>query len=158
MALIYIEDNDVTNHYNSFNVSLTKFKEWMDTLKSENNQAKVTNLGEGRYKVDLPVISCTGSDVETLFQIPFMHVLEKVEMKHTDILNANSIDELAYYIYHKQHPNLWFLFVTVEQSIASDILDDYANFVHERGQYKLISNTSATDKLFVAVYIRATGD
>lgn len=155
MSLIHIDDRDT---YNYAAVPLPKFKGWLDALKSENGLSKVTNLGEGRYKLDLPAITCTGVDVDTLFQIPFMHVLEKVEVKHVDISDVDSNDVLSYFLFHKHHPNLWFLFLTVENNVASDSLDDYANFRHERGQYKLTSNTTLTDKLFVAVYVRATGD
>lgn len=157
MGIIDIDDRDVINNFYE-GVSPEKLKGWLGSLKAENALSRVNNLGEGRYKLDLPVITCTAGDVTVFFQIPFMHVFEKMEIKHVNSANVNSTTPLTYYIEHKQNPNLWMRFLAVDSSVGSDIVDEYANFRHERGQYKLITNTTNTDKLYIAIYIKVTGE
>jgi hypothetical protein len=137
---------------------LTKYKEWLGILKGENLTARINNLGEGRFKIDIPVIGCTGSDVETHLNIPFMHIFEKMETKHTDNVQADSNDALTYAISHRHHPNLWLVFLAITSSISSDIVDEFVNYRHEKGEYKLITNSTNTDLLYIACYIKVTGD
>ena len=157
MGLIDIDDRDVYNYYQVQADPLT-FQKYLNSLKSENKTANIVNLGEGRFKLDLPAIVCTGADVTTLFQIPFMHVLEKLEIKHVDSVYADSIDALTYSLSHRMNPNLWLIVLSVINSISSDIIDEYANFRHERGQYKILSNSTNTDIILMSVYLRYTGD
>ena len=157
MGLIDIDDRDVYNYYQVQADPLT-FQKYLNSLKSENKTANIVNLGEGRFKLDLPAIVCTGADVTTLFQIPFMHVLEKLEIKHVDAAYADSIDAMTYSLSHRMNPNLWLIVLSVINSISSDIIDEYANFRHERGQYKILSNSTNTDIILMSVYLRYTGE
>jgi len=158
MGIIDIDDRDVINNNYYTITTPEQLKTWLGQIKAENSLSRVNNLGEGRFKLDLPVIICTAGDVTAYFQIPFMHVFEKMEIKHVNSADVNSTTVLSYYIEHKQNPNLWMRFLAVDNSIGSDIIDEYANFRHERGQYRLITNSTNTDKLYVAIYIKVTGD
>ena len=79
MALINVDDRDVVNNF-TIAASSTKevFKQWLMELKANNPTAEITTLGEGRYQLVLPVITCTGSDVHTRFNIPHAHQLLRV--------------------------------------------------------------------------------
>ena len=157
IGLIHIDDRDVINNYYA-QADPKTLQRYLNSLKSENKTANVSNLGEGRFKIDLPGITCTGADVTTLFQIPFMHVFEKLEIKHVNSAYADSIDAMSYSVSHRMNPNLWLIVLTVIDSVSSDIIDEYANFRHERGQYKIISNSTNTDIILMSVYIRYTGE
>ena len=156
MGLIDIDDRDVINNFYASS-SPERLKLYQDRLKAENNQSKVSNLGGKRYKLDLPVVTCTGGDVLTYFQVPFMNMLERIEIKHVDSLNSDSNDLLSYSISHKQFPNFWMIIFNIENIIYPDIIDEYQNY-YESGQYKIISNSTNTDKLYISVYIKITED
>lgn len=161
MGFIDIDDRDVFNYYETGIAGTpiaAKFKEWLGRLKAENLTARINNLGGGTFKIDLPVITCTGSDVQTLFNIPFMHIFEKMELKHVDSSDADSTDALTYSVSHQQYPNLWLIFLAVVNSIKADIVDEFVNYRHEQGQYLFITNSTNTDKLYIALYIKVTGE
>ena len=155
MGIIDIDDRDVINNFYA-QADPKTLQRYLNSLKSENKTANVINLGEGRFKIDLPGITCTGSDVTTLFQIPFMHVLEKLEIKHVDSVYADSVDALTYSLFHRML-NLWLLLYSINDTFASDIIDEYVGYYHERGQYKLSSNSTNTNIILISVYIRYTG-
>lgn len=157
MVLINIDDRDTHNYYSS-QVTTKKFKEWLLQLKSEIPSAIINHLGNGIYKIDISPIQCTGSDVNTIFMIPFMHKLLKIAIKHTDLNDINSIDLLTYSVSHLHSPNLSILINSMDDIIVSDIIDEYDGYHHVRGQYLLISNTTHTDKLYVSIYINITGE
>ena len=157
MGIIDIDDRDVINNYYA-QADPKTLQRYLNSLKSENKTANIVNLGEGRFKIDLPAIVCTGADVTTLFQIPFMHVLEKLEIKHVDSVYADSIDALTYSLSHRMNPNQWLIILAIIESLSSNIVDEFVNFRHERGQYKIISNSTNTDIILMSVYLRYTGD
>ena len=157
MALINIDDRDTIHQYYTGQPGKS-WKVYQDRLKAENMQARVTTLGAGRFKIDLPVITCTGSNVTTWFTIPFMHSLEKMELKHVDSAGADSTDVVTYSISVNQHPNLSRTIFQIVDSIASDITDEYTNYYFEAGQYKLVFNSTNTDKLYVSITFQYTGD
>ena len=163
MGIIDIDDRDVFNYYEvgaecGPTPATNKFKEWLGRLKAEIPTAIINHLGAGRYKIDLPSIPCTGAAVTTIINIPFMHQLQKMEIKHVDASNADSTDALDYAVSHRHHPNLWMLLLNVIDSVASDIIDEYIDYFMGRGEYQLVTDSIATDVLYISVYIRITGD
>ena len=136
-----------------------KFKVWLTMLKNElPANVIVDHLGDGRYRLELPYIGCTGSDVEQIINIPFMHQLLKMELKHTDSANADATDALTYSLYQRYHANTWAIITIITDSIASDMTDEYIDYYKLRGEYRLIVNTTNTDRAHVAFYIKITGE
>ena len=157
MGLINIDDRDVHNYYGVMN-NQVNFKDQLLRLKSNNSTAIVVNLGHGRYKLNLPVVLCTGSSVISRLNIPFMHVFEKVEIKHVNSVDIDSSASLDYLIQHKHHQSYWMTLLSIESSVSSDIIDEYDNFYLERGDYQIISTSLSSDKLLIAVYVLWTGE
>jgi len=162
MALFEIDDRDTVNNYYEMAdkiaaVPATKYKEWMGRLKAENPKAVINHLGSGIFKLDLEAITCTGADVTTRFNIPFMHDMKKMEIKHTDSAKADSVNALSYTVNHRHHPNLWLLLLNVTATTASDIIDEYIEYYMQSGEYKLVTNTTNTEKLYISVYINIKG-
>ena len=152
MGLINIDDRDTTNNYYTHNEANHKIQ--LDLLKSELKTSRVNHLGYGRFKIDLPVIPCTGSDVEILFNIPFMHELQKMEIKHTDSSDADSIDSFDYSLQKRTQENLLFYIHNITDIVVSDMYDEFVGYYHERCQYRLVSNTTNTDKLYISIFIQ----
>ena len=157
MGIIDIDDRDVYNYYQVQADPLT-FQKYLNSLKSENKTANIVNLGEGRYKLDLPAIVCTGADVTTLFQIPFMHMLDKIELKHTDINGIDSTDSLQFSLSHRIYPNLWIMMSHISNLVDSDLIFVYNDYRYERGQYLINITSTNTTKVYLAIYIKFTGD
>lgn len=136
-----------------------KFKEWLTMLKNElPTDVKVDHLGGGRYRIELAYIECTGSDVEQIINIPFMHQLLKMELKHTDSSNVDANDALTYSLYQRFHANTWAIITTISDSTASDMTDEYIDYYKLRGEYRLLVDTTNTDRAHIAFYIRITGE
>lgn len=158
MGLIDIDDRDIFNYFTAAPiVAREELKQWLMELKANNPTAKVITLGNGIYQLDIPTITCTGSNVNTRFNIPHMHQLLRVAIKHTDNSNVDSTDSLAYSISKRQYPNLWMLLLNIDESTASDIRDEYIDYYMELGEYLIISNSTNTDRLYVNVLIKITG-
>lgn len=158
MAIINIDDRDVNNYFAATPIkSQEQLKQWLMELKANNPTAKVIPLGNGVYQLDLPTIICTGSDINTRFNIPHMHQLLRVGIKHTDSVNVDSTDSLAYSLSKRHYPNLWMLLLNIDESTASDILDEYIDYYMELGEYLLISNSTNTDLLHINILIKITG-
>ena len=159
MVLVEINDQDTTinNIMHVAEAKATEFKRWLMEIKGNNPTATVKALGEGRYQITLEAIDCTGADVNTRFNIPLMHQLIMMEIKHTDVNDADSIDALAYSVSKRPHPNLWMLLLNIEETTASDIMDEYEDFYRTLGEYLLVTNSTITDKLQINVTIRVTG-
>lgn len=136
-----------------------RFKVWQTMLKNELPADVIVNhLGDGRYRLELPYIECTGADVEQILNIPFMHQLLKMELKHTDNVNADGNDALTYSLYQKFHANTWALITIISDSTASDMTDEYINYYKLRGEYRLLVNTTNTDRAHIAFFIKITGE
>lgn len=129
----------------------------LSRLRAENPLARINHLGNGRYKLDLPKITATGADVETIFNIPYMHAMERMETKHVDSALADSSNSYDYSVSHRHHPGLWILILAITGSTASDIIDEYQGYVFEKGEFKLTTNTTATELLYISAYIKITG-
>ena len=108
------------------------------------------------YKIDFTV-NCTGSDVESSIIIPFMHEITKLEIKHVTSAGNNSFSELNYSLKKSTPNNLLMELYRFDDCVQSDIYDEYSNFLHERCQYFLTSNSINTDKIYVSFYIKYTG-
>jgi len=163
MGLIDIDDRDVINYYGNTSGEAPepvgdKFKEWLGILKGEMPTSVINHLGAGRYKIDMPVVTCTGSDVTTVFNVPFMHKFQKMDIKHVDAAKADSNNPLDYTVSHRHHPNLWLMLLDITDSIASDIIDEYIDYNMDRGEYRIVSDSTNTELLYISVYIRLTGN
>ena len=158
MGLIDVDDRDVFNYFTTTSIKSNEFlKQWLMELKANNPAAKVITLGSGVYQLDLPTIICTGSDVNTRFNIPHMHQLLRMRMKHTDSGDANSTDSLAYSTSKRHYPNLWMLLLNIGETTASDIVDEYIGYYMQLGEYLIISNSTNTGKLHISITIKITG-
>ncbi len=163
MVLDYIDDRDTfisqTLTLEQMDTLEKKFKVWQTAIKNElPPDAMVTNLSDGRFKIDLATITCTGAQVKNIFNIPFMHQLLKVEIKHTYSANADSANPLDYSLSHRHHPNLWMLVLDVSASVASDIIDEYQEYFMSRGEYKFLTDSTNTELLHISVYIKIVGE
>lgn len=157
MALINIDDRDVINNFYD-NASKQKSKEWLQRLKSELPTSRVNYIHNGLFKIDLPVIISTGSDVEILFNIPFMHELQKMELKHTDTNLVDSNNTLDYSLQKSSLSNTLSYIHQISNVAASDMYDEYSKNYNERCQYLFITNTINTDKLYATFYFLIFGD
>ena len=155
-GLVHIDDRDIITQY--VNVVPKNHQEELLRLKGELKTSRINHLGNGVFKIDLPVIVCTGSGVYTLFSIPYMHELLKLEVKHVNDVGADSSSSLDYVLSRRLHNNLLFDLFGVEDVIRADIYDEFTGFHHERGQYSLYTKSSNTDRIHVTCYIRLTGD
>lgn len=157
MGLIDIDDRDVHNYYQTSIHAIEIQKQWLMELKSNNPTSTVISLGESVYQINLPVITCIGSDVETRFNIPYMHRMIRMEIKHTNNSDVDSSESLRYSVSKRQHYNLWMLVLDIADSVASDIIDKYDEYYMGRGEYLIVSNSTNTDKLLINVLIKITG-
>ena len=158
MALIEIDDRDVYNYITSCPTAPEDIlKQWLMELKANNPTSKVITLGNGVYQMDLEVITCTGADINTRFNIPHMHELIKMGVKHIDSSEVNSTDVLAYSISKRHYPNLWMLLLNIGETTASDIIDEYIGYYMELGEYLIVSNSTNTDRLHINVMFKITG-
>lgn len=159
----YTDDRDVfisqTLTPEQLEILDNKFKEWLTMLKNElPTDVIVNHLGDGRYRLELPYIECTGANVEQIINIPFMHQLLKMELKHTDSSNADASDALTYSLYQRYHANTWALITIITDSTASDMTDEYIDYYKLRGEYRLLVNTTNTDRAHIVFFIRITGE
>lgn len=153
-----VDDRDVYNYSTiASTVSKDILKQWLMELKANNPTAKVISLGESVYQLDLPAVECTGSDIETRFNIPHMHKLVRMSTKHVDSSGDNSTNSLTYSVSKRHYPNLWMLLLNIEETVASDIIDKYTSYYMELGEYLITSNTANTDKLHINILIKMTG-
>lgn len=154
---INVDDRDTINYHTDVN-NIKKYKEFLVSLQAENINSKVLNIGGGRYLIQLPVIICTGSDVLSYFQIPFMHSLEKMHIKHTDLNDINSKDKFTYLVSHHHHKNILIDIFSVINTVSPDLIDEYIGFFHDMGQYRIITNSTNTDLIYISVNIKIVGD
>lgn len=158
MGLIDIDDRDVNNHYyQSVGDDKATHKLWLMELKTNNPTAKINSLGAGIYQIGLPIIACTGSIVSTRFNIPTMHQLLRMSIKHTDNGGINSVDTLNYSLLKRGSSNLLMTLISITSSTASDIMDKYVDYYMELGEYLIESNTTNTDQLNIDVMVRVMG-
>lgn len=158
MSLISIDDRDVHNYFTQAPITPDEIlKQWLMELKANNPTVRVVSLGGSVYQLSIPTIGCTGSDINTRFNIPRMHQLLRIGIKHTDSNNVDSVDSLAYSISKRHYPNLWMLLLNIDDSTASDILDEYVGYYMEIGEYLIVSNSTNTDLLHINVLVKITG-
>jgi len=163
---IDIDDRDTVNYFGGpgpqgpvmAEALAAKFKEWLVRLKAEAPAGSIVHsIGGGNYSLSLPVIACTGAAVETILNVPFMHELYKIETKHVDSSLADSSDAMTYSYSHKIN-GLWLLMLSVTGTTASDIVDQYVDYYHVRGEYKISVDTTNTDQVFVVFYFKILGE
>ena len=158
MGLIDIDDRDVFNYFMTPSIKSNELlKQWLMELKANNPTSKVITLGNGIYQLNLTTITCTGSDVDTRFNIPHMHQLLRIETKHTDSSDVDSTDSLAYSISKRHYPNLWMLLLNIPKTTASGIIDEYIGYYMDLGEYLIVSNSTNTDRLHISITVKITG-
>ena len=152
-----IENNDqFTPQFDpAVSITVPQHKAWLTGLKAEKTlqTARVQYLGDHFFKVDMPAITCTGSDVITRFNIPYAFQLERIEMKHTDSSNVDSNDALTYSLDKKMWNNLLFRYLTETSSTASDIIKEMDDYFFEKGELVLTTNTTTTDLLYQTLIV-----
>lgn len=157
MGLINIDDRDVHHNYYNGVINTQQSKEWLLQIKASNPSYRCVTLSHNLLKIDFSV-NCTGADIESILNIPLMHSLNKIEIKHVDSTNIDSIDLLDYTVYRNSTYNLFLLLYKYLDIIHSDITDELNGFTNEGCQYKIISNSTNTDILYFTVYILIMGN
>jgi hypothetical protein len=135
------------------------FGEILGILKNTFKLGHVEHLGKGFYKIDLPIIICSGSDITQYFIIPFNHQLHRLELKHTDSSNADSTDALTYYLKYGStlSPELLFTIVKNIATLESDSAHLFKSYWRSLSRYQLITNSTNTDKLYISLLVEIEG-
>ena len=131
-----------------------KSKEIEIALGNIIKNSSIKYLGDNIFKIDMVAITCSGANVTTIFNVPYMHELIRMDTKHTDSADADSADALNYSLSHRHFLKLWMLYIAVVGETASDIIDEYEDYPVEAGEYKLISNSTNTDLLYISLYLQ----
>lgn len=140
-------------------LQMTVFSVQKNQLENEFKGGKVEHVGKGIFRIDLPVITCTGSDVTQYFMIPFHHRILRMEVKHTDSSYADSVNALTYSLKMGAtvNPALLFAIVTNTATIVSDTAH-LLDFPRTQSRYQLITNSTNTELLYVALLIELEED
>lgn len=163
MGLIdIVDDRDVTyNQTGTFSTPIkiddtARFKQIEQQLQNEFSAGAVTHLGEGFFHLELGIITCTGSDIEQYLSIPFRHRIYQFVMKHTDSSDVDSTDSLDYTLKYglgQIKPNLLLSLLSKSSSAVSDAIHLFPNFWRRQTRYKLITNSTNTDRLYASFVI-----
>lgn len=130
--------------------------ETLEVLKSNNSIYRCVKLSCCAYKIDFNII-CSGVDILSSINIPLMHELIKLEIKHVDSSLDDSKDSLDYKLEKTTPNNLKMELFRILKCKQSDVYDEFSRFMHERCQYLLTTNTTNTDKLYISFTINFTG-
>jgi len=111
----------------------------------------LTLRGETKY------IGQTGAVVTTHLTLPHVHRLLKLELKHTDNVDADNTDALAYYFNHIGIGNLFYTLRGAAAATIADILETFEDdlYIHPNTVYQLVTNTTNTHRLYVMLYIES---
>lgn len=156
MSIISIDDRDVINNYHTNNIVNVDYKEYLARLKIENPLCNILHLGLLQFKIEFPDIECTGLDITTLFNIPFPHQLNLMELKHTDANYIDSTDSFGYSLSHRYN-NMWVVLLSINETFAYDILDEYIGYVYNQTQYRLITNSTNLDHVSINIILQIRG-
>lgn len=154
--LISIDDRDVNNYFTT-EIDHRRYKDLLQAIQSDNAGSIIIHMGGGVYKIESPCIDCTGSDVLLRIKIPFMHILQKCILLHTDSNKNSSHDDLSYTLVYRNNYNLEATLISITDSTGSCIQDEYTGHLYNNGQYLLTSNTTNNDKIFVETFLRYIG-
>jgi hypothetical protein len=137
-------------------LKVPQHKAWLTGLKAEKTlqEARILYLGDHYFKIDMPKITCTGSDVITRFNIPYAFQFNRIEFKHTDSSNADSSNILTYGLDKKTWNNLVMTYLAVITSSASDIIQEFEDYFFEKGEFVLTTNSINTELLYLTIYIK----
>lgn len=140
----------------AISITVPQHKAWLTGLKAETTlrNARIQYLGDHFFKIDMPVIACTGANVTTRLNIPYAFQFNRVEFKHTDATDADSNDALTYGLDKKTWNNLVMTYLAVTTSTASDIIQEFEDYYFEKGEFILITNSTNNDLLYLTIYIR----
>ena len=133
----------------------SKFGTIRDILRNEMRSAQIDHLGKGVYKIELAPITCTGANVTQYFSIPFLHKIHRVEVKHTDSANVDSVNALTYSLKYGATTvkSLLFNLITNTATIVSDTAHLFSNYYRDSTRYQLITNSTNTELLYVTLII-----
>lgn len=125
-------------------------------LQSDNKNYRVIPISSNKYKIDMTVV-CDGGAMESSIAVPFVHSLDKLEIKHVDSSLADSVDELSYSMYRNNPYNLFLLLYGFQNVIHADIMDEITGMINESSVYKIETNSTNTDILYISFYISFVG-
>ena len=134
---------------------LSKFDLIRGELQNEFRSGKVEHLGKGIFSIALASITGTAGNVTQYFSIPFLHKVHRIEVKHTDAVNVDSVDATTYSLKYGTSlvPSLLFTLITNSATIISDTAHLFNNYVRSASRYQLITNTTATDLIYVTLIV-----
>lgn len=158
MASVELLENgfDFPDFDPAISLTVPQHKAWLTGLKAEKTlqDARIQYLGDHFFKIDMPVVGCTGADVITRLNIPYAFQFNRVEIKHTDSSNADSSNALTYGLDKKTWNNLLMTYLAVTTSTASDIIQEFEEYFFEKGEFVLTTNSTNTELLYLSIYIR----
>lgn len=137
-------------------LQVLQHKAWLTGMKAETTlrDARIQYLGDHYFKIDMPVITCTGADVITRVNIPYAFKFNRIELKHADNGNVDSSDPLTYGLDKKTWNNLVMTYLAVTTSTASDIIQEFEEYYFEKGEFVLTTNSTNNDLLYLTIYIK----
>lgn len=119
----------------------------------------ITHIAMGDYLLTLKdeYVEMTGANVVKQFGILIPHKIKKVEIKHTDNVKADSADNLKITFERGMGllEALWHkLYEDAVGTTSSDIrLIFEKNYEYPSQYYRLMGNTTNTDRIYLEVYI-----
>lgn len=156
MAAVEILENGLPGYDPAITLKVPQHKAWLTGLKAEQTLrgARIQYLGDHFFKIDLPKITCIGSDVITRLNIPYAFQFNRVEIKHTDSSDADSSNSLTYGLDKKTWNNLLMTYLAITTSTASDIIQEFEEYYFEKGEFVLTTNSTNTELLYLTIYIK----
>lgn len=122
----------------------------------------VRNLGLNKYEL-APLASDgyivqTGAAVTTYLELPVAHELIRVELKHTDNVDADSVDALTYSIARRATGNIFLVLASGAAVVVADIIETFGeDYPFGSSYYRLVTDTTNTDRIYPIVIIEALG-
>ena len=134
----------------------TKFDIYRSTLRNEFSGGIVKHLEKGFFQIDLPTITCTGSNVTQFFTIPIKHKIHQFIVKHTNATDVDSTNPLTYtlkYGFNQLKPNLLLTLKSISASAVTDAIHLFEAFWRNESRYQLVTNSTNTERLYVSFIV-----
>lgn len=118
-----------------------------------------TYLGKNLYELSLRLpamyIEQTGSNVVIDLSVPFPHRLQRIEIKHTDASNVDSVVPTALTVAHSKNSLLFFTIVKHSTLIATDLTEEFGeDYSYAESIYRFTTNTTNTHRIYVKFYVQ----
>lgn len=124
------------------------------------NLADFDEMYQGKriYKLTLKSpVTQTGAAVTNTYKIPFPHRLVRVDVKHCDSSDADCTDAFTWSLSHQQVKALFAKIIDESNSTVTDFMDTLGESYEFTGMlYKFITNTTATDLVYLTLTIQLT--